>query len=199
MNKENKEEGKILYATILPILALVAVLVGAGYFLLRGEIKLPKFRKEATELTRLEGFPTIISDVGTLEKQRVIITNETQLSEFLNKVDPARKLTLKENINFEKEYLIGVSTETNTTYGYEIKIKKVTEDKESGNFKIMVEESEPDDECLDQYDMVPNIAVDLVAISKTDKVLDFERVKNNVDCETEEEAPVEESTPSVTE
>ena len=96
MNNENREEGKILYATILPILALVAVLFGAGYFLLSGEIKLPKFRKDATELTRLEGFPTIVSDVGVMEKQRVIITNETQLSEFLNKVDPAGKLTLKE-------------------------------------------------------------------------------------------------------
>ncbi len=193
MNKTNKEDGKILYATILPILALVAVLIGAGYFLLRGEIKLPKFRRDATELTRLEGFPTIVSDVGVMEKQRVIITNETQLSEFLNKVDPARKLTLKENVNFDKEYLIGVSTETNATYGYEIKIKKVTEDEESGNFKILVEETEPDDECLDEYDTVANVAVDLAVISKTDKVLDFERVKNNVECETEE------ATPSVTE
>lgn len=186
MNETNKEEGKILYATILPILALVAVLLGAGYFLLSGEIKLPKFRKEATELTRLEGFPTIVSDVEVMEKQRVIITNETQLSEFLNKVDPAGKLTLKENINFDKESLIGVTTETNATYGYEIKIKKVTEDEETGNFKILVEETEPDDECMDEYDTVANIAIDLAVISKTDKELDFERIKNNVECETEE-------------
>ena len=136
-----------------------------------------------------------------MEKQRVIITNETKLSEFLNKVDPAGKLTLKENINFEKEYLIGVSTETNATYGYDIKIKKVTEEEESGNFKILVEESEPDDECLDEYDTVPNVAIDLAVISKTDKELDFERIKNNVECETEDEEDIvtEESTPSVTE
>lgn len=180
------EEGKILYATFLPIVVLVAVLAGTGYFLLKGDIKLPKLRKEPTEIRRLEGFPTIASDTNELDKKRLIIKSQDELNNFLNEIDPAARIILKEDINFDKEYLIAATTETKDMYGYEMKVRKVKEDK-NGKFVVELQEETPGDYCEDEFDKVPNIAVDIVAISKTDSEFDFERIKDVKDCDAPED------------
>lgn len=183
----NNEKGQILYASLLPILIVVAIIVGAGFYLFKGEIKMPKFGRSATELKRLEGLPTIVSltsENPVIEKQRVVIKSEEELNSFLNMIDPSGKLVVKDNINFNKEYLLAVATETNETYGHDIKVKKLYEDKENNSLLVSVLEVEPDDEC--DEDKVPNVAVDIVSISKTDKTIEFERMKEVYQCPTEE-------------
>jgi hypothetical protein len=166
--------------SFLPLLLLILIILGAGYFLIQGEIKLPKFDR-GPQIRRLEGFPTVIYTDRKVEKQRLVIKSEEELNDFLNLVDDTGLLTLREDIDFEKEFLLGVTSETEKEVDHEIKIRKVYEDKDDGSLLISIRETFPGETCDSEID--EHIAADLVAISKTDLDIEFERVKQVIECE----------------
>jgi hypothetical protein len=165
--------------SLIPLFLILAVILGAGYFLIQGDIKFPKF-DNGPKLRRLEGFPTIVYTSETMERQRKIIKTREELNEFLNIIDKTGLVTLKETVDFNKEILIGVSSETVDPVGHKLKIKKAIEDKENKKIIINVEETFPLKECLTENDL--HIAVDLIAITKTDSQIVFERSKREA-CE----------------
>jgi hypothetical protein len=178
-----KKEKTILNMSLVPLIIIIGLILGAGYLLLQGEIKLPKFNK-GPQLRRLEGYPTIVYNDKDLSKQRVVLKSQDELNNFLNSVDTSGLLTLKGNIDFNKEYLIAVTTDTQPETGHTIKIKKIYEDKANKTLLISIEESQMADNCVTDKDK--NVAVDMVAISKTDWKLSFDRVKKTTECPTEE-------------
>ncbi|HPD73872.1 MAG TPA: hypothetical protein PLX95_01090 [bacterium] len=180
--KKNKQDA-FLRVSLLPLLVLVGLIFGAGYFLLKDEIKLPSLRKNPT-IQRLEGFPTVIYTDKQIEKTRKVITSEQELAEFLNLIDETGILTVKEKVDFEKNVVVAVSTETNEETGHKIKIRKVYEDKVKDKILIEFEEVNPEDDCKMEIDK--NIAVDLVMLSKTDAKVDFEKVTKVIECEDSE-------------
>ncbi|RJR27125.1 hypothetical protein C4561_03100 [candidate division WWE3 bacterium] len=190
------DKKQFIYISLLPLVIIVLLIFGAGYFLLADEIKLPKFNK-GTQIRRLENFPTIIytEEGKQYEKQRRVIKSEEELNDFLNYIDPAGLVTLKETVDFNKEYVIGVATEVEDPETHAIKIKKVYEDKDKKSLLIALHETFPRENCT--VEVSPHIAVDMVAINKTDWSIDFERVKEEEPCEEEnDEATDEQSTPS---
>jgi len=172
-----------LKVSLLPIIILIGLILGIGYFLLQGEITLPKFNKGPT-IQRMAGFPTVIYTDKIIEKQRKVITNEEDLNVFLNLVDETGLLTVKETINFEKSIVLAVATETNEEIGHKIKIKSVYEDKEENEILVEFEETDPDNDC--KYELDKNIAVDMVILSKTDKEIDFEKITKVIQCPNSE-------------
>ena len=177
MNKNNQTK---LNINLLPLFLILVLILGAGYFLLGDEIKLPKLRKDPTEVTRLEGYPTFIYNQEDMERQRHVINSREQLNEFLNTIDSTGLLTIKEEIDFDKEMVIAVASSTNPTLGYKIKIKKVIEDQEKGVYTVSIIETEPGESCNEEPEK--NIAVDIVRITKTDKDIEFERAKETKEC-----------------
>ena len=164
---------------VVPLLILVAIL-GAIYFFFLSENELIKIDR-APEVRRINGFPTVAYTETELEKQRKVITSEEELAQFLNYVDESGYLIMREDIDFDKEFLLGVSSDTNPNDYHKIKIKKLYEDKENNKLLVSIRETEPDDTCV--YEESPSVAVDLVAISKTGMLIDFERVKEVAECE----------------
>ena len=76
---------KLVSLKLLPIFLIFALIAGAGYFLLQGEIKLPWLNQKSTRnisIRRLEGFPTTVYTKDVLAKQRVVIKNEEELLKF---------------------------------------------------------------------------------------------------------------------
>ena len=177
---KNYKQNAYLKVSLLPLLVLVGLIFGAGYFLLQGDVKLPKFNKGPT-IQRMEGFPTVIYTDKEIQKTRKVITNEQELAEFLNLVDETGILTTKEKIDFEKNVVIAVATETNEETGHKMKIKKVYEDREKKKILIEFEEVDPDGDC--QMEIDNNIAVDMVMLSKTDWRIDFEKVTKVIECD----------------
>lgn len=169
----------IVYMSFLPIILIILLVLGAGYFLMAEDIKLPKFN-QGPQIRRLEGFPTLVYSETPIEKQRRVIKSEEELNEFLNFVDTTGLLTLKEQINFDKEYVIAVTSETEKPDGHEIKIRKVYENKDDGILLISILETFPEEGC--QVEENPHIAVELVALDKVDLKIDFERIKKELPC-----------------
>lgn len=168
-----------LRISLIPLVVIIGLILGAGYLLLAGDIKLPKFNNEP-KFRRVEGFPTIVYTETVIEKQRIVIKSEEELTQFLNMIDPTGLLEVREPINFNKEYLIAVTTETEEETGNGVRIKEIYENKEKGNFLVSIREITQGDTCEKELDK--NISVDVVAISKTETPFEFDRVKQVEEC-----------------
>jgi hypothetical protein len=173
-----KKRGFILLSAI-PILLIVSIILIAGYLLLKDDIKLP-WNDHKPRITRLSGFPTVVYTDKQLDKQRLIIKSETDLNNFLNNIDSTGMLLPKDKINFDKEYIIAVSSPTRNLAEHTIKIKKVYEDTAKKTYIVSVQEDFPADACAVTTDQ--HIAVDVVKINKTDYNFDFERIVNTKPC-----------------
>ncbi len=166
---------------LIPVIVLVLLILGAGYLLLRSDLKLPKIGESAPVVRRFNGFPTVAYTSKVAEKQRLIITSEEELNNFLNLVDSTGLLKLPETIDFNKQFVIAASTKTNATTGTTIKIRKVYQDKVAKKLQISVRQTVEDDTC--EKDASTNIAVDLVAVNKLDDwEIDFDNEKMDVTC-----------------
>ena len=179
MDKQYSQKAE-LRVSLIPLVILIGLILGAGYFLLQGEIILPKFNKGPT-IKRLEGFPTIATIDKVIEKQRRVIKSEEELNEFLNLVDSNGLLQLKDDVNFEKELILAVSSATNDETGHRIKIRKVYEDSKSKKIIVQVEETEQGDTC--KKEPSSNIAIDMVSLSKTDWQIKFDKIIKNEECD----------------
>lgn len=189
----NKQQATIKMS-IIPLVIIVALILGAGFLLLRGEFKFSKLFKTGPQIKRLQNFPTVVYTTQPLEKQRRVIKSQAELADFLKYVDSTGILTMKDSVNFEKEYLIAVSSELNPTTGETTKIKKVYEDKPNKALVISIEENVPGKTCELETDK--NIGVDMVSISKTELSIKFERVKKTVECKKTTAPASKETTPS---
>jgi hypothetical protein len=174
-------EKKKIYISLLPLFVIIVLILGAGYFLLADEIKLPKFNK-GPQIRRIEGFPTtvFVSEGTIADKQRKVLKSEQELNEFLNSVDKTGMLTMRDKINFDKEYVIAVSTEVVKEDNHKVKVRKVYEDKTAKTLLVSIVETFPGDTCT--IEVNNHIGVDLVAINKTDWTIDFERIKDVDEC-----------------
>lgn len=184
-----KNQQATVKMSLIPLVIIIALIIGAGFLLLKGEIKLPDFNS-GPKVKRLQNYPTIVYTDKELTKQRRVITNQQELNDFLNYVDSTGMLVVKDNIDFNKDYLIAVSTGVYNETGHKIKVKRVYMDTKRNKLMAAVEEVELAENCVVDY--AKNVAVDIVAVSKTDKKIDFDRTKTVEPCnDTEESTPSE--------
>ena len=169
-----------LNMSLLPLAIILILILGVGYFLLQGEIEFPKFNK-GPQIGRLENFPTVIDTTKTLDKNRKVIRSETELDEFLNSIDENNQLTVKEKINWDKQIVIAITSTTNEESGHRIKVAKAYENKSENTLLIKVVETEMGSNC--DVEKEKNIAVDLVTLTKTDYIIDFERELRVEECD----------------
>ena len=173
-----------LRISLLPLVVIIGLILGAGYLLLKGDIDLSKIFNKGPQLRRIEGFPTIIGTSNQVEKTRTVIRSEQELTDFLNKVDSTGLLELKDPINFNKEILVAVSTETENNNGNGIRIKKISEDKIKKKMVVSVIETEKGPTCEVENDK--SVGIDIVAVSKTDLPFGFDRIKQYEQCEVKD-------------
>ena len=164
--------------SVLPLFILIAIVL-AVYFLFLGDTEVINFDR-SPELRRLNGFPTTVYSESDFDKKRLVIKSQEELTEFLNEVDESGYVIVREEIDFNKEWLLAVSTKTYDREGYSIKIRKLYEDKDNNTLLVSLRETEPGDSC--EVEENKSGAVDLVAISHTDLNIEFERVKQVVEC-----------------
>lgn len=170
-----------LNMSLLPLGIILVLIIGVGYFLLQGEIQLPKFNK-GPQIGRLENFPTVVDTTKVIEKTRKVIKSEAELDEFLNSIDTNNQLVVKEKINWDKQIVIAITSNTNDESGHKIKVAKAYENKTQKELLIKVVETEKGDGCDVEKGM--NVAVDLVTLTKTEYSIDFERELKVEQCES---------------
>lgn len=173
-----------LYVNILPLLIILALIGGTGYLLFGEDLELPKIEDRRTQITRIEGFPRMIYVDEEREKIRTVLKSEEELNEFLNQIDAEGNLTVPENINFNRYYVLGTATKTLEGENHEFKIRKIYKDTDDKTLTVSQELTEPAEGC--KLEGGNNIWVDMVKINKTDWKIEFERIKKTLPCEENE-------------
>ena len=171
---------KHFYISILPLLVIVVLIIGAGYLLFADDIKWPK--SKGPTVRRLDGFPTIVYvDAGkSFEKQRKVFKSEEEVNQFLNSIDKTGMLAMRSKVDFSKEYVVAVATEVENPETHKVKIQKLYENKDDKTLLVSIKETYPGENCT--VETAPHIGVDMVAINKTDWSIDFERVQEIANC-----------------
>ena len=169
-----------LYVNVIPIIIILLLIGGAGYFLFGQDLEIP-IEDRKTQITRLEGFPRMLYVSEDRKKVRKVIKSEEELNEFLNDVDKNGELTIDTNVNFNRHYLMGAATKTLEGENHTFKIKKIYKDTDDKTLTVVQERTDPDEGC--KLEGGQNIWVDIVQINKTDWNIGFELVKKILPCE----------------
>lgn len=181
--KKTIQQNKMAGISALPLIIILGLILGAGYFLLQGEVNLDFLKPDNTlELRRIEDFPSIVTTGDeTINKQRTIIKSEKELIGFLSNIDKTNQLTFSEKIDFDKEILVAVSTKPFENTGYKAKIRRIYVDKEKESLLVSTKITMPGETCVTEPDLT--IGVDIVAIDKTDMEIDFETQRTTNFCD----------------
>lgn len=170
---------------LVPVILIFVLILGAGYLLLKDTFKLPWFKKDNTiEITRLEGFPRGWETQNDIRKTRKVIKNESELKEFLAYATINDEDTLNgilKSVDFDKESLLGVTSETQDETEGLIRVKRVEIDKAKKRLHVRIIQYKPDATCVPE--IKKNILVDMVKIDKSDNEIDFDVVKENRSCD----------------
>lgn len=171
-----------LYISFLPLILIIGLILGAGYFLTEGEIKLPKLTRDVNEIKRIEGYPVSFETDQDIEKQRTVIHNQQELDEFLKYADPHGILYFGGNVDFDKELLIGISSKTRDFAEDTLRIKRVEMDKNDKTLTVEVYRTEPGDSCEGKLTPQKTVSVDFVTIKKSDWKIEFDTQKQVKEC-----------------
>jgi len=170
---------------VVPVILIFILILGAGYLLLKDTLKLPWFRNDNTlEITRLEGFPRAWATEKEVEKVRRVIENKAELQEFFDYVDMSSDQASLEavlaTVDFNKEILVGVTSDTQEETEGMIRIKRAEVDKAKKKLYVRIIQYKPDGTCIPE--IKKNILVDIVKVDRSDNKIEFDVVKQERSC-----------------
>lgn len=188
-------KSKASTANFLPIIAIAILIAAAGFLLTKDDLELPWMPSDKVSATHLINFPREVPTLQELEKDRKVLKSQDELNNYLKTIDPTGSTRVDEDIDFNRYFVVAANTETLTEDGYKMKIRRIYEDKEENELKVMILLTEPGDTCETQE--VTNVVVDMVKVKKTDMNFSFGREKQTKECgDIEPESEEKESTPS---
>jgi hypothetical protein len=171
---------------IVPLILIFVLILAAGYLLLKDTLKLPWFRDDSTiEITRMEGFPRAWLTEKEVAKVRRVIENEAELQEFFEYADMTSDQTALSSVlaevDFNKELVIGVTSDTQEETEGLLRVKRVEIDKEEKNLNVQLIQYKPDETCVPE--IKKNVLVDIIKIERSDNEIDFDVVKQSRSCD----------------
>lgn len=188
-------KSKASTANFLPIIAIAILIAAAGFLLTKDDLELPWMPSDKVTATHLANFPREVPTLQELEKDRKVLKSQDELNNYLKTIDPTGSTRVEEDIDFNRYFVVAANTETLTEDGYKMKIRRIYEDKEENELKVMILLTEPGDTCETQE--VTNVVVDMVKVKKTDMNFSFGREKQTKECgDKEPDSEEKESTPS---
>lgn len=170
---------------LVPVILIFVLILGAGYLLLKDTLKLPWFRNDNTiEITRMEGFPRAWVSEKEIEKVRRVIENKAELQEFFDYADmtsdQASLDAVLAQVDFDKELVLGVTSDTKEETESLIRVKRVEIDKVKKKLTVQIIQYKPDSTCVPE--IKKNILVDIVKIDRSDNEIDFDVIQQTRSC-----------------
>ena len=121
-----------------------------------------------------------IANTKKIEKQRVIVNSKEEFDSLMAKIlDDASKVKMPET-DFSKNRLLVVTTGTNDTKGYTIKIKSIYKNEQQKKLDAVILLSKPGESCQNPEEA--NIAIDIVKLEKNNGDVTFDKEERTVEC-----------------
>ena len=164
---------------LIPAVIIVVLVVVLGVVLMKENI-LDFFKPYPYAMTRIEGFPAVIASTKKIEKQRAIINSKEEFDNLVkNIVDDVNKIKMP-NVDFAKNRLLVVTTSTNDTKGFSIKVKSILKNTEQNKLDAVIQLSKPGETCQNPEES--NIAIDMVILEKNNGDVSFDKEEKTVEC-----------------
>ena len=173
-------KSKASKANFLPIIAIAILIAAAGFLLTQDDFELPWKPSNKVTATHLINFPREVPTLQQIKKDRKVLKSQKELDTYLKTIDPTGSTRIDEEIDFNRYFVVAANTETLTRDGYKMKIRRIYEDKEENELKVMMLLTEPGDTCETQE--VTNVVVDMVKVKKTEMNFSFGREKQTQEC-----------------
>lgn len=162
---------------LIPLAVVVVLVVVLGGVLLKDNI-LNLFKPKDTYV-RVEGYPKVIESTKKVEKVRRIVKSQDEFKALMKELfDDENKISMPEN-DFNKTNFYIVTTETNDTEGFKVRVRALTKVDET-NYDATIERQKPGKTCVNNAK--PNVAIDVVKIEKIIATVDADKVDKVIDC-----------------
>jgi hypothetical protein len=87
------------------------------------------FKPYPYAMTRIDGYPMIVDNTKKVDKQRAVVNSKEEFDNLMSKIlDDTSKVKMPET-DFSKNRLLVVTSGTNDTKGYGIKVKSIYRNK----------------------------------------------------------------------
>ena len=133
----------------------------------------------------MEGFPRSWVSEKEVEKVRRVIENKAELQEFFDYADMTSDQTslnaVLAQVDFDKELILGVTSDTQEETEGMIRVKRVEIDKIEKRLMVQIIQSKPDSTCVPE--IKKNILIDIVKIDRSDNQIEFDVIKQNRSCD----------------
>lgn len=164
---------------LIPVVVIIVLIAVLGIVLMKENL-LDIFDTSKNALTRIETYPKIIKSSKNVERQREVISSKTEFDALASKIlDNPNDLAFPQ-VNFDNEKLLVVTTQKNETTGYTIKIKSVKKNEAEKKLEVLIQLNKPGESCVNSEE--PNIAVDIVKISKDSGDISFDKEERTIEC-----------------
>ena len=164
---------------LIPAVIIIILIIVSGVVLMKGNI-LNIFKSSGNSLTRIDNFPVIVKSNKKIEKQRDIVNTQEEFNNLMNNILDDSSKVKTPNVDFSKNRLLVVSTATNETTGFGIKIKSILKTGQVGKLDAIIEFQKPGDNC--QITNEPNVAIDVVQLTKDSGEITFDKEEKTVAC-----------------
>ena len=164
---------------LIPAVVIVVLILILGFVLMKENI-LDFFKPYPYAMTRIDGFPTVVASAKKIEKQRAIINSQEEYDNLMkNILDDVTKVKMP-NVDFSNSRLLVVTTSTNDTKGYSIKVKSILKNTEETKLDAVIQLSKPGETCQNPEES--NIAIDMVILEKNNGDVTFDKEEKTVEC-----------------
>ena len=164
---------------LIPAVVIVVLIFVLGFVLMKENI-LDFFKPYPYAMTRIDGYPMIVDNTKKVDKQRAVVNSKEEFDNLMSKIlDDTSKVKMPET-DFSKNRLLVVTSGTNDTKGYGIKVKSIYRNEEQNKLDAVILLTKPGETCQNAEEA--NIAIDIVKLDKNNGEVTFDKEERTVEC-----------------
>jgi septum formation inhibitor MinC len=164
---------------LIPVFVILSLIFILGFVLLREDV-LDFLTPYPYAMKRIEGYPKNIKSNKVIEKTRNLITSKEDYDKLVAELfDNPAEIPMPA-VDFSTNKILLVTSKTNDTTGYKIKIESVIKNEQEQKLETIIRNSKPGETCVNTEEK--NVSVDMVLLDNDSFDLKFDKVDRTEEC-----------------
>lgn len=164
---------------LIPVFVIVGLIFILGFVLLRENI-LDFLKPYPYAMKRTEAYPKIVKSTKIIEKTRAVVNSKEEYDAKIAELFDNPAEVPMPTVDFETSKLLIVTSETNDTEGYRVKVESVIKNEQEQKLETLIRHTKPGETCVNTEEK--NVAVDMVILEKNSWDLKFDKVERTEEC-----------------
>jgi len=164
---------------LIPVFIIVALIFILGFVLLRENV-LDFLKPYPYAMKRVEGYPKNIKSSKVIEKTRNVVSSKEDYDKLVAELFDNPADIPMPAVDFSSHKILIVTSETNDTTGYKVKIESVIKNDEAQNLETIIRHTKPGETCVNTEEK--NVSIDMVLLDRESYDLKFDKVERTEEC-----------------